>query len=326
MTVRRRITFALGLGVLAAGMSLAPQPAVGQQFPTKPITLICPWPVGGSSDIVLRAFAEAAAKQLGQTVVIENRPGASGTLGAVAMVSARPDGYTLTQTPISVFRLPHMQKVAFDPFKDLTYLIGLTGYTFGVVVRSDAPWKTFKELLDYAKQNPGALAYGTPGAGTSLHITMEEIADKLGLKLLHVPFRGAADNMQSLLGGQTMVMADSTSWAPQVDAGRARLLVTWGAERTKRWPDVPTLKELGYGIVSDSPFGIAGPRDMPAQLVKTLHDAFRKAMDDPGYQKTLERYDQPVIYMSPQEYTAFARKQFEQDRTLMEKLGLRGSN
>lgn len=322
----RRLALTLGFAMLATGLLGVPNTGQAQQFPSKPVTLICPWPVGGSSDIVLRAFAEAAGKQLGQQVVIENRPGASGTLGAVAMVNARPDGYTLTQTPISVFRIPHLQKVAFDPFKDITYIIGLTGYTFGVVVRADATWKSFKELLDYAKQNPGALAYGTPGAGTSLHITMEEIADKLGIKLLHVPFRGAADNMQALLGGQTMVMADSTSWAPQVDSGRARLLVTWGAERTKRWPDVPTLKELGYGIVSDSPFGIAGPRDMSAQLVKTLHDAFRKAMDDPAYQKVLERYDQPVIYMSPQEYTAFARKQFEQDRTLMEKLGLRGSN
>jgi len=326
MNFRRRLVRALGFGMLAGGLLAAPQSAVAQQFPVKPITLICPWPVGGSSDIVLRAFAEAAAKQLGQPMVIENRPGASGTLGAVAMVTARPDGYTLTQTPISVFRIPHLQKVAFDPLKDLTYLIGLTGYTFGVVVRADAPWKSFKELLDYAKENPGKLAYGTPGAGTSLHITMEEIGAKLGLKLLHVPFKGAADNMQALLGGHTMVMVDSTSWAPQVDSGRARLLVTWGAERTKRWPEVPTLKELGFGIVSDSPFGIAGPRDLSPQLVKALHDAFRKAMDDPGYQKALERYDQPVIYMSPQDYASYARRQFEQDRVMMEQLGLRGSN
>jgi len=326
MNRRDNLTALLALGMLAGGLLLAPRPGFAQQFPAKPITLICPWPVGGSSDIVLRAFAEAAAKQLGQQVVIENRPGASGTLGAVAMLSARPDGYTLTQAPISVFRLPHLQKVAFDPLKDLTYLIGLTGYTFGVVVRADAPWKTFKELLDYAKENPGSLAYGTPGAGTSLHITMEVIAASLGLKLLHVPFKGGSENMQSLLGGHTMVMVDSTSWAPQVDSGRARLLVTWGAERTKRWPSVPTLKELGYGIVSDSPFGIAGPRGMSPQLVKTLHDAFRKAMDEPNYQKALERYDQPVIYMSTEEYTNFAHRQFEQDRVVMEKLGLRSSN
>lgn len=323
MTVRRMLMAAT---VLAAALLAAPIAGIAQAFPSKPITLICPWPVGGSSDQVLRSFAEAAGRQLGQTVVIENRPGASGTMGAVAMVAARPDGYVLTQTPITVFRLPHLQKVAFDPLKDITYLIGLTGYTFGVVVRADAPWKTFKEFIDYAKANPGKVSYGSPGAGTSLHVTMEEIAANLGIRFLHVPFKGVAENIQSLLGGHIDATVDSTGWAPQVDSGRARLLVTWGAERTKRWPTVPTLKDLGYDIVSNSPFGIAGPRGMDPAVVKTLHDAFRRAMDDPSYLKTLERYDQPTLYMTGEEYTAYARKQFENDRTMMEKLGLRSPN
>ena len=323
MTVRRMLMAAT---VLAAALLVAPIAGIAQAFPSKPITLICPWPVGGSSDQVLRSFAEAAGRQLGQTVVIENRPGASGTMGAVAMVAARPDGYVLTQTPITVFRLPHLQKVAFDPLKDITYLIGLTGYTFGVVVRADAPWKTFKEFIDYAKANPGKVSYGSPGAGTSLHVTMEEIAANLGIRFLHVPFKGVAENIQSLLGGHIDATVDSTGWAPQVDSGRARLLVTWGAERTKRWPTVPTLKDLGYDIVSNSPFGIAGPRGMDPAVVKTLHDAFRRAMDDPSYLKTLERYDQPTLYMTGEEYTAYARKQFENDRTMMEKLGLRSPN
>ena len=322
LSVRRAILAATAalIGTLIA------LPALAQAFPNKPITLIVPWPVGGSSDLVLRSFAEAAGKQLGQTVVVENKPGASGTLGAVAMVAARPDGYVLTQTPITVFRIPHLQKVAFDPIKDITYIIGLTGYTFGVVVRADAQWKTFKDLIDYARANPGKVSYGSPGAGTSLHITMEEIAANNGVKFLHVPYKGFAENIQGLLGGHIDVTADSTGWAPQVDGGRVRLLVTWGAERTKRWPTVPTLKDLGYGIVSDSPFGIAGPKGMDPAVVKTLHDAFRRAMDDPNYLKTLERYDQPTKYMTGAEYTAYAKTQFEQDRVMMEKLGLRSSN
>ena len=310
---------------LAAGLAVSAA-ALAQSFPTKPITLICPWPGGGSSDLVMRSIAEAAGRQLNQTIVIENRPGASGTLGAVAMVAARPDGYVLTQTPITVFRIPHLQKVAFDPLKDITYIIGLTGYTFGVVVRADAQWKNFKELIDYAKANPGKVSYGTPGAGTSLHITMEEIAANAGVKFLHVPYKGVAENIQGLLGGHIDVTTDSTGWASQVDSGRARLLVTWGAERTKRWPGVPTLKELGYGIVSDSPYGIAGPRGMDPAVVKTLHDAFKRALDDPNLLKAFERYDQPVKYMSGAEYTAYARNQFEQDRVMMEKLGLRSPN
>src|SRR5450759_2634471 len=121
-------------------LALAAGAATAQQFPTKPITLICPWPAGGSSDLVMRAFAESVGKQLGQQVVIENRPGASGTIGSGAMVNARPDGYTLTQLPISVFRRPLMQKTPFDPLKDITYIINVTGYTFGMIVRADAPW------------------------------------------------------------------------------------------------------------------------------------------------------------------------------------------
>ena len=321
-TVTRAIVAALA-GLAGAFFAL---PALAQSFPNKPITLIVPWPVGGSSDLVLRSFAEAASKQLGQPVVVENKPGASGTLGAVAMVGARPDGYTITQTPITVFRIPHLQKVAFHPINDITYLIGLTGYTFGVVVRADSQWKTFKDLIDYAKANPGKVSYGTPGAGTSLHITMEEIAHTMGVKFLHVPYKGVAENIQALLGGHIDVTADSTGWAPQVDGGRARLLVTWGAERTKRWPSVPTLKDLGYNIVSDSPFGVAGPKGMDPAVVRTLHDAFKRAMDDPNYLKTLERYDQPTKYMTGEEYTAYAKKQFEMDRVMMEKLGLKGNN
>ncbi len=312
------------LGLLAAVFFSSA--ALAQAFPSKPITLICPWPVGGSSDLVMRSIAEAAGKQLNQTVIIENRPGASGTLGAVAMVNAKPDGYTLTQTPITVFRIPHLQKVAFDPMKDLTYLIGLTGYTFGVVVRGDAQWKTFKELIDYAKANPGKVSYGTPGAGTSLHITMEEIAAEAGVKFLHVPFKGVAENIQALIGGHIDVTADSTGWASQVDSGRARLLVTWGGERTKRWPTVPTLREVGYNIVSDSPYGIAGPKGMDPAVAKIIHDAFRRALDDPNLLKAFERYDQPVKYLSGADYTAYGRKQFEQDRVMMEKLGLKANN
>jgi len=326
MKVRKSASRLILAAIAGLAGALLAQPASAQPFPSKPLTLIVPWPVGGSSDLVLRSFAEAAGKQLGQTVVVENKPGASGTLGAVAMVTARPDGYLLTQTPITVFRIPHLQKVAFDPIKDITYLIGLTGYTFGVVVRADSQWKTFKDLIDYAKANPGKVSYGSPGAGTSLHITMEEIGANSGVKFLHVPFKGVAENIQALLGGHIDVTADSTGWAPQVDGGRARLLVTWGAERTKRWPTVPTLKDLGYGIVSDSPFGIAGPKGMDPAVVRTLHDAFRRAMDDPNYLKTLERYDQPTKYMTGEEYTAYARRQFEMDRVMMEKLGLKANN
>jgi tripartite-type tricarboxylate transporter receptor subunit TctC len=306
--------------VLAAG------PALAQLFPVKPITLICPWPAGGSSDLVMRAFAESVGKQLGQTVVIENRPGASGTMGAVALLNAQPDGYTLTQLPISVFRLPLMNKTPFDPLKDITYIINVTGYTFGLVVRADAPWKDLNEFVAYAKANPEKITYGTPGTGTTPHLAVEQFALEAGIKLTHIPFKGFAENMQSLLGGHTMALSDSTGWAPHLDAGKVRLLATYGSKRTKRWPQVPTLLDAGYHTVSDSPFGFGGPKGMDPKVVKILHDAFRKAMDDPKVIAMLEKFDQPVIYMNGEDYTKFARKTFSEEKALIERLGMAVKN
>lgn len=300
--------------------------ASAQQFPAKPITLICPWPAGGSSDLVMRAIAESVGKDLGQQMVIENRPGASGTMGAGVLVNARPDGYTLTQLPISVFRVPLMQKTPFDPLKDITYIINVTGYTFGLIVRTDAPWKDLAEFVAYAKANPDKVTYGTPGAGTTPHLAVEQFAIKAGIKLSHIPFKGFAENIQSLLGGHTMSLSDSTGWAPHVDAGKARLLATYGSKRTKRWPQVPTLLDAGYETVSDSPFGFGGPKGMDPKVVKILHDAFKKAMDDPKVLAMLEKYDQPLIYMSGEDYLKFAKKAMEDEKPLIERLGMAVKN
>ena len=293
-------------------------------FPTKPVTLVCPWPAGGSTDIQMRALAEASAKHLGQPIVIENKPGASGTVGpATVAAGARPDGYMLSQIPITVFRLPFMQNVTWDPLKDFTYIVHLTGYTFGVVVKADAPWKTWQEFIAYAKANPGKVTYGTPGAGTTLHLTMEAIAARQGIKWTQVPFKGGAENTAAVLGGHTMANADSTGWASLVDAGQLRLLVTWTAQRTKRWPNVPTLKELGYGIVSNSPYGIAGPKGMDPNVVKILHDAFRKGLEDPAHLKTLERLDMEPFYKGTEDYRKFVTEQVEEAKAQVEMLGLR---
>jgi tripartite-type tricarboxylate transporter receptor subunit TctC len=305
---------------LVVATSLCAASALAQDFPSRPVTLIVPWPAGGSTDLVMRALATSTEKYLGQPIVIENRPGAAGTLGASAMVNAKPDGYTITQVPITVFRYPHQAQVGYDPLADLTYIIGISGYTFGVVVRTDAPWKTWAELVAYAKANPGKLSYGTPGANTSLHVTMEDIAQRDGIQWVQVPFKGNADNMTALLGGHIQASADATGWGPHVDAGKMRLLVTWGPQRTKRWPDVPTLKELGYDIVSTSPYGIAGPKGMDPKVLKVLHDAFKKGMEDAGHRQAMEKYDQELLYMSPEDYAKFARTTFAAEKATMSRL------
>ena len=310
--------------LLGVALCLLGGVAQAQQFPTRPVTLIVPWPAGGSTDIGMRALAAATEKHLGQSIVIENRPGAGGTIGPANMAAnAKPDGYTVAQLPITVFRIPFIQKTSFDPTKDFTYIIHVTGYTFGVVVKADAPWKTFNELIEYARANPGKLNYGTPGAGTSLHITMEQIAKMKGIKWTHVPFKGVAESMNALLGGHIDVTSDSTGWAGSVNAGQARLLVTWGATRTKNWPDVPILKEVGIDLISNSPFGIGGPKGIDPAVVKILHDAFKKGMEEQSYKDSMAKLDQEAYYLDTAAYHAFAMKQIGEQKQLVEDLGLR---
>jgi tripartite-type tricarboxylate transporter receptor subunit TctC len=311
--------------MLAAGLALAAWSgaAGAQSFPARPVTLIVPWPAGGTTDVGMRALASATEKHLGQSIVIENRPGGSGTLGPGQMAAtAKPDGYTVAQMAISIFRFPFMQKTTFDPATDFTYIIGVSGYTFGVVVKDDAPWKTFPELAADAKANPGKINYGTPGTGTSLHIAMEQIAKQQGLKWTHVPFKGNADAMNALLGGHIHAVADSSGWAQLVNAGRFRLLVTWGAARTKNWPTVPTLREIGIDMVANSPFGIAGPKGMDPKLVKVLHDAFKKGLEDPSYVEAMGKLDMEQFYLSSEDYQKFALQQIEEARRFIAELGL----
>jgi tripartite-type tricarboxylate transporter receptor subunit TctC len=312
----------LKTSLAATAVVAAPAIVQAQTFPSRSIKLICPWTVGGTTDVVVRAIADSAARALGGSIIVENKPGAGGILGAVELGNARPDGYTLAQLPISVFRIPHTQKVSFDPLKDLTYVACLTGYTFGLVVRADSPIRNIADLVAYAKENPEKFTYGSPGTTTTPHLVVELFSRKAGIKMTHVPFKGVADGMQALLGGHVMGHSDSTGWGPFVDQGRCRLLASYGSKRTKRWSDIPTLQELGFQTMSDSPFGIGAPKGMDPALTKRLHDAFKKTLDDPMVLATLEKYDQPVIYLDTEGYTKFARDTFKAEKETIETLGL----
>jgi tripartite-type tricarboxylate transporter receptor subunit TctC len=323
MKLPRRAFLRLATG--AAALPAISRTATAQDYPTRPVTLIVPWAAGGTTDVALRALATATEKYLGQSIVVENRAGSSGTLGPANMAAtAKPDGYTISQLPITVFRQPFMTKTSFDPTSDFTYIIGLTCYTFGVVVLSDAPWKTLPELLAAAKANPSTITYGTSGAGTAPHITMEQIAKQQGIKLVHVPFKGVAESTTALLGGHIHAIADSTGWAPQVNDGKFRLLVSWGATRTKNWPNVPTLKEVGIDMVSNSPYGLGGPKGMAPEIVKVLHDAFKKGLDEPSTVAVMTQFDQERFYFDSEDYRAFAMQQIVREKRMVEELQLRG--
>lgn len=322
MFQRSRMKIALA----AIGM-LVSAAAGAQDYPTKPITLIVPWPAGGSTDLTMRAIAESASKVLGQPIAVDNKAGGSGTVGPATMAaSAKPDGYTIAQMPITVFRLPLMQEVSWDPSKDFSYIIHLTGYTFGVTTSAEGPFKKWQDVVDFAKANPGKVTYATPGAGTSLHIGMEQIAAMAGIKLTQVPFKGGAETNAAVLGQHTMLQADSTGWRPLVDAGKLRLLMVWTGARSPNYKDVPTLKELGYPMVYDSPFGIAGPKGMDPKIVAKLHDAFKKALDDPAVIATLAKYDMVPNYKDTEDYKKFVTEVTNSERKVIETLGLAKKN
>jgi tripartite-type tricarboxylate transporter receptor subunit TctC len=306
----------------AAGLAATSLGVHAQTFPAKPIKLVIAFPAGGPTDITMRSLAENASKVLGQAVVIDNKPGAGGTLPAQMLQTSPADGYTLAQIPLGVFRLPYTTKINWDPVKDIAYVINVTGYAFGIVVPTDSPIKTWKDFVAYAKANPNKLTYGSTGTLTSPHLTTELIAQKLGIQLNHIPYKGSAELAQAIVGGHVMAAADSTGFAPLVESGKLRVLNTGGEQRLAKFPDAPTLKELGIDIVQNSPFGIGAPRGTPPEVVKKLHDAFKKAMEEPSYVQALARYDMLPIYMDSAQYARFAQETFQKEKALVEKLGL----
>ena len=308
--------------IAAASLATSSLGVRAQAFPAKPIKLIIAFPAGGPTDITMRSLADNASKVLGHPVIVENKPGAGGSLPAQQLQTSPADGYTLAQIPLGVFRLPYTTKINWDPVKDISYVLNVTGYAFGIVVPTDSPIKSWSDFVAYAKANPGKLSYGSTGTLTSPHLTTELIAQRLGIQLNHIPYKGSADLAQAIVGGHVMSAADSTGFAPLVESGKLRVLNTWGEQRLAKFPDAPTLKELGIDIVQNSPFGIGAPRGTPPDVVRRLHDAFKRAMEEPSYVQALARYDMLPMYMSSAGYTKFAQDTFATEKALVEKLGL----
>lgn len=307
------------------GASLLPFGVAAQQrFPDRPIKLIIPWAPGGPADAGFRILADSASKKLGQQVIIENKSGASGILGAMALQDAKPDGYTISQMHMSVLRQPLLNKaLTYHPINDLTYILQITGFVMGVVVRTDAPWKTLPELLAHAKANPGKMNWGTLGVGSTQYLAMERVGiAQGGLSWTHAPYRGTADTLRALLGGEIDFASEASGWAPMVKAGQLRLLAVFTAQRAKRFPDVPTVKELGMEVVIDSPGGLIGPKGMDPAVVKILADAFRAAAQEPKHLEFLDNMDQPLILLDGPAYRAEMAKTLEEERELLRRLNL----
>lgn len=317
---RRALARAAALAAVAWAPRVLAQP--GETFPNRPITLWVPWLAGGSTDLSMRILAEIAGSGLGQRIVIQNRSGAGGTLAMPVLQHAAPDGYTVAQLPQTIFRAPYTQKVSWDPIRDVTPIIQISGYTFGIVVAATSAFHTLDDLFAFARERPGELTIGTNGIGTTPHIVLEELFTARGLRYLHVPYKGTTEQMLAVASGELMAGANTTGFGPYVDAGKLRLLVTFGEQRTRRWPRVPTLRELGFPIVAMSPYGIGGPRGVPAGIVTILHDAFKAALFDPLHLAEISKYDQEPAYLGAADYTRACREAFAQERRVVERMGL----
>jgi tripartite-type tricarboxylate transporter receptor subunit TctC len=308
---------------LAAGLLARPALAQGR-FPNRPIRFLIPWPPGGSLDALHRAMFEVVAKDLGQPVLIENRPGARGTQAATFLVNqARPDGYTLAHQHLSVLRHPFLTRTrTWDPVNDFTYIMQLSGFLFGTAVHRDSPWRTLADMFAAARAAPGTLTYSTSGIATTNHLAMEELTERERAPMTHIPYRGAQEGVTALLGKQISCVADSSSWRPNVEAGELRLLSVWIRERLAAFPEVPTLRDLGYDMVVTSPYGIVGPKGMEPEIVATLHAAFRKALLDEVPQGIIRRWDMPQEYLGPDEYLSFVRARVAYEQAMIARLGL----
>lgn len=311
---------------LLAGFALLGATALHAQtpsYPAKPIKIVVPYQAGGSTDTVIREFAKMASPALGQPIIIENKGGAGATLGAREIARAAPDGYTLAILPSPVFRLPHIQDAGYDPLKDFTYIMMLSGYTLGVAVKGDSPYKNWDEFIAAAKASPGKVTYGTASIGSASNVMMEQIASHYGITWTHVPYQGESSVIPAVIGNFIDAYAGSSTILPMAQSGQLRVLVTWGEKRSDIYPGTPTLHELEPAIKpSYAPFGIAGPKDLPADVMQTLTKVFKNVIDSPEFRDTLKRYGQEPVYMDSKAYQEYAREAFAEEAKIVKQLGL----
>ena len=318
---RRRRLLAAAAG--AAVASVLPAAARAQaRFPLRAITLYGALPAGGIMDTHLRFLAERAQRTLGQPIVVEPKPGAGATLAPTFLLNAAADGHTLAAMTVNSLRYPHYQKTNYHPLKDWEYVIGLSNFTFAVAVKADSPHKTIEDLIAAGKSSPGKLSSSSTGHGGTGHLILLDMERATGARFTQVPFKGGPDAVAALLGGHIDFITDGAQFAPLADEGRVRILALATEGASERFPGVPTLREKGIDAVGWSPYGILAPKGTPADVIRTLHDAFKQAMDDPEHLPLLRKFIQPVWYKNSADYRAWAEKYFSEIRPTLVRAGL----
>jgi tripartite-type tricarboxylate transporter receptor subunit TctC len=320
MRAKKSVIFsAVVLGLLFV---LVPVFSFAQDFPTKPVNVIVTFAPGGTLDTATRILATKAEKFLGQAVLVSNVGGGGGSVALAQVATKKPDGYEITScTSTGLIRIPQLRAVPYGP-DDFIPVMHYAAVESGVVVKSDSAYKTFKDLVDFAKQNPGKVTYATSGAGSPMHMAMEFVAMKEGLKWTHVPQTGGAPGLAAVLGGHVTAMSDSTEWLPHVKEGSLRLLATHGEKKMKSFPNVPTFRDLGYDFINETVFMIAAPKGTPAPVIKKLDESFRKAMDDPQFVQTIANIEFAVSYRNSADTKKYLDDAYARFGEMIKKLGI----
>jgi len=324
--MRRRDLLA-GLAAAPFASALASGALAQPRWPTRNITMIVPFPPGGQADLAARPVAAALEKVLGQSVVVENRGGAGGAVGNAAVARAEPDGYTLLMTLSSLAVLPEAERLfARTPGYEVGQLAPVARVLADPTllgVPASAPWRTLQDLVEDAKKRPGTIPYGSSGAYGTLHVAMEMFATEAGLKLLHVPYRGAGPAVTGLLAGQIQALASAPGVLKEhVDAGTVRILANWGAQRIDSFPDVPTFKELGYpGVEFYIWAGLFLPRGVPEPIMTQLRDAMRRVMNDPEVTRVFQNAGSPPAYLDAPDFAQFVEADSARLIAAVQKIG-----
>lgn len=312
--------FLAGLFILAAVPGYAQE---SKGFPNRPVSFVIPWPPGTSADLAFRALGKEAEKYLGQPVVAVNKTGGGGTIGVTAIATAKPDGYTVGHCPGAgpVFILPFTEKLPYHPMKDFRFIMQFVDLNPGVVVKADSPFKTFKSLIAYAKENPKKVTYGTNAPNSMANIIIEEIARKEGVQFTHIPFKGATEYQAALLGGHLSFCAGDFQTA-LVDSGQTRILLQFGEKRSEDYPQVPVLKDLGYEISCPMFLAIWGPKGMPDDVVRKLESSFTEAAKEPSFLKTMKELHFTMLYRNSRQLEDYVTTNFDTYEKLLKKMGI----
>jgi len=300
-----------------------PQEEEIAKYPSRPVTFIVAFPAGGSTDLSYRLLIKETEKYLGQPIVVVNKPGGGGTIGVSAVASAKPDGYTIGMSPSGGFLaiIPYLEKIPYHPLKDLKYIMQFADLNFGALVKADSPFKSFKDLIAYARQNPKKLTYGTNAPNSISNLIMEQVAKKEGVQMTHIPFKGSADYQTALLGGHVFFTVGEFSYS-LLEGGQTRVLLFLGEKRSEEYPQIPTLKDLGYDIPCPVFNGVAGPKDLPDEIAKKLEEAFTKGTKEQAFIKGMKDLHVTLLHRSSKEFTDHATYNYERFGKILKEMGL----